>query len=108
MTLKLHSLPNSLPLDGAVRIELVEGVLIFRASSLVQERIEILIAKQKKSALTSEEEKELDEYEELSDYLTLVNRTMRNVLLKPLHGTVIRYHDPFEPAVPIEDWEVLQ
>lgn len=26
----------------------------------------------------------------------------------PLRGTVIRYDDPFEPAVPEEDWEVLQ
>ncbi|MFN6500648.1 MAG: hypothetical protein RMX65_027100 [Nostoc sp. DedQUE01] len=26
----------------------------------------------------------------------------------PLRGTVIRYDDPFEPPVPIEDWEVLQ
>jgi hypothetical protein len=26
----------------------------------------------------------------------------------PLRGTVIRYDDPFEPPVPIEDWELLQ
>lgn len=26
----------------------------------------------------------------------------------PLQGKVIHYDDPFEPAVPIEDWEVLQ
>lgn len=36
LPMKLSHLPNSLPLDGAVRIELVEGVPIFRASSLVQ------------------------------------------------------------------------
>lgn len=81
LPLKLSHLPNSLPLDGAVRIELVEGVMIFRASSLVKERIEALLTKQGESALTSEEEKELDEYEELDDYLSLVNRTMRNVSL---------------------------
>lgn len=28
--------------------------------------------------------------------------------LYPLRGTVYRYDDPFEPAVPLEDWEVLQ
>lgn len=61
--MKISHLPNSLPLNGAVRIELVEGVPIFRASSLVQGRIEVLLTKQKESALTSEEEKELDEYE---------------------------------------------
>lgn len=26
----------------------------------------------------------------------------------PLRGTVARYDDPFEPAVPIEDWEALK
>lgn len=26
----------------------------------------------------------------------------------PLQGTVIKYDDPFEPPVPLEDWEVLQ
>lgn len=74
-------MPNSLPLDGSVRIELVEGMLIFKASRLVQERIEALLTKQDESTLTDEQEKELDEYEELDDYLSLVNRTMRNVSL---------------------------
>jgi hypothetical protein len=26
----------------------------------------------------------------------------------PLGGTVLRYDDPFEPAIPTEDWEVLK
>lgn len=26
----------------------------------------------------------------------------------PLKGTVLKYDDPFEPAVPLEDWEVLK
>jgi hypothetical protein len=83
LPLKLSHLPNSLPLDGAVRIELVEGVPIFRASSLVQGRIEALLIKQKESALTPEEETELDGYEELDDYLSLVNRMIRNTSLMP-------------------------
>ncbi|MFB2839083.1 hypothetical protein [Floridanema evergladense] len=86
LPLKLHSLPNSLPIEGAVRIELVEGVPILRASSIVQNRIETLLAKQKDSSLTSEEEKELDNYEELDDYFSLVNRTVRNILLTPKQG----------------------
>ncbi len=81
LPLKLSHLPNRLPLDGAVRIELVEGVPIFRASSLVQGRIEALLIKQKESTLTSEEETELDEYEDLDDYLSLVNRIIRNTSL---------------------------
>lgn len=81
LPLKLSHLPNSLPLDGAVRIELVEGVPIFRASNLVQGRIEELLIKQKESELTSEEVTELDKYEELDDYLSLVNRIVRNTSL---------------------------
>lgn len=26
----------------------------------------------------------------------------------PLRGSVIRYDDPFEPAIPLEDWEALK
>jgi hypothetical protein len=81
LPIKLEHLPNSLPLDNAVRIELVEGVPIFRASNQVQQRIEILFTKQKESGLCLEEEKELDEYEELDDYLSLVNRLIRNASL---------------------------
>ncbi|NEU75231.1 hypothetical protein PI95_022385 [Hassallia byssoidea VB512170] len=81
LPIKLNHLPNSLPLDGAIRIELEEGVPIFRASSLVQNRIETLLAKQKETALTFEEENELDEYEELDDYISLVNRLIRNASL---------------------------
>jgi hypothetical protein len=78
---QLQYLPNALPLEGAVRIELQEGVLIFRASRAVQERIESLIAKQQKYALNPEEERELDCYEEIDDYLSFLNRTIRNLFL---------------------------
>lgn len=40
LPVKLEHLPNSLPLDGAVCIELIEGIPIFRASTTVIERIE--------------------------------------------------------------------
>jgi hypothetical protein len=26
----------------------------------------------------------------------------------PLRGSILRYDDPFGPAAPLEDWEVLQ
>ncbi|MBE9199553.1 MULTISPECIES: hypothetical protein [unclassified Nodularia (in: cyanobacteria)] len=81
LPLKFSYLPKSLPLDGAVRIDFVEGVPIFLASSLVQGRIEALLMKQKEFTLTTEEETELDEYEELDDYLSLVNRIIRNTSL---------------------------
>lgn len=76
----LRSLPQNLPLEGAVRMELVEGVPIFRAISIVQTRIEALIAKQQDRHLSPAEE-ELDCYEEVDDYLSFVNRMVRNTLL---------------------------
>lgn len=76
---KLNSLPQALPLDGAVRIELEEGVPIFRASTSVQSRIEVLLTKQQEIPLTPEEEQELDRYEEMDEYLSFVNRTIRNL-----------------------------
>lgn len=75
---KLDSLPQTLPRDGAVRLELEQGIIIFRASSAVQERIEELLDKQKSDGLTAIEERELTEYEEIDDYLSLVNRLIRN------------------------------
>ncbi|MBD2300624.1 hypothetical protein H6G80_05475 [Nostoc sp. FACHB-87] len=82
--MKLSHLPDSLPLEGAVRIELVEGVPIFRASILVQKRIEELLAKQKEVPLTNKEEQELTEYEELDDYLSLINRLIRNISINQI------------------------
>ncbi|NET89561.1 MAG: hypothetical protein F6K45_15970 [Kamptonema sp. SIO1D9] len=78
---KLQTLPGSLPIEGAIRIELREGIPIFRASSVVQNRIEQLLDKHQDTSLTSEEEKELDAYEEIDDYLSFVNRMIRNVCL---------------------------
>jgi len=76
----LRELPSSLPLEGAVRLELEEGIPIFRASLLVQDRIEQLLFKQKGSSLSNDEERELDSYEEIDDYLGFVNRTIRNTI----------------------------
>lgn len=78
---RLNSLPSHLPAEGAVRIELEDGVPIFRASSIVEARIQALLSKQKEMSLSSSEEQELDSYEEIDDYLSFVNRTVRNSLL---------------------------
>jgi hypothetical protein len=75
---KLRFFPQNLPLEGAVRIELVEGFPIFRAASIIQNRIEALLAKQQNDTLNSEEEEELDCYEDIDDYLSFVNRIVRN------------------------------
>jgi phosphoglycerate-specific signal transduction histidine kinase len=77
---QLRILPRTLPLDNAVRIELEEGVPVFHASSAVQARIETLLDKQRSSRLSTNEDQELDLYEEVDDYLSFVNRAIRNLL----------------------------
>lgn len=77
---RLHALPATLTLEGAVRIELEEGVPILKASSSIQARIEKLIFKEHGEGLTVKEKTELDRYEEIDDYLSLVNRVTRNLI----------------------------
>ena len=60
---------------------MVEGVPIFRATSIVQTRIEALIAEKQDRALSPAEEEELDCYEEVDDYLSFVNRMVQDTLL---------------------------
>ncbi len=76
---KLNSLPLTLPRDGAVELELEEGILIFRASQAVQNRIETLLHKQHAASLSHDEAEELEQYEEIDDYLSFINRLLRNL-----------------------------
>lgn len=76
---KLDHLPETWLRDGAVHLELEQGVVIFRASAAVQTRIAELLDKQKATALTAAEERELTDYEEIDDYLSHVNRLIRNL-----------------------------
>ena len=78
MNVTLNSLPQTLPRENAVRLELEQGVIIFRAASNVQKRIEELLEKEKAAFLTAEETQELDAYEEIDDYLSHINRLIRN------------------------------
>lgn len=78
MDLSLTSLPQTLPRENAVKLELEQGVILFRASSAVQKRIEELLEKQKAQQLSLLEESELDAFEEIDDYLSHVNRLLRN------------------------------
>jgi hypothetical protein len=77
---RLRALPAMLPLEGAVRIELEEGVPVFRASNSIQARIEGLLLKEREVGLTIEEKGELDRYEEIDDFLSFINRTVRNLV----------------------------
>jgi hypothetical protein len=75
----LHGLPATLPQEGAVDLELDHGRLVFRISRQAQERIEDLLEKQRSQSLTAAEEQELDQYEEIDDYLSFLNRLTRNL-----------------------------
>lgn len=75
----LTSLPVSLPRQGAIDIELEQGVLVFRVSQASQNRIEELLEKQRETNLTQAEAQELDQYEDIDDYLSYLNRLIRNL-----------------------------
>ncbi|MCE7981416.1 MAG: hypothetical protein DYG89_09510 [Caldilinea sp. CFX5] len=75
-------MPMTLPLETKIRIELEEGVPVMRAPTTVQKRIQLLIQKERESTLTTREEKELTRYEELDDYLSFINRMVRNLVLE--------------------------
>jgi len=77
---RLRRLPTSLPGDGAISIRLEEGAPIFRASTAVQARIQVLLQKQQTDSLSPAENEELDRYEEIDDYLSHLNRMVRNLL----------------------------
>ncbi len=85
---KLEKLRETLPIEGAVRIELVENIPIFKASTSLQNRIEELLEKQQILPLSTDEEQELNLYEEIDDYLSFVNRTVRNLFFNQTQPTV--------------------
>lgn len=77
--LTVNDLPAALRRAGAINLELEQGIIILRASKAVQNRIESLLRKQQTAKLTRAEEKELQRYEQIDDYLSLLNRLSRNV-----------------------------
>ena len=76
---KLTGLPTSLPQDGAINIVLEQGVTTFRASSAVVGRVERLLEKVQEGGLSKAEADELARYEEVDDYLSHLNRVVRNL-----------------------------
>jgi hypothetical protein len=72
-------LPDKLPSAGVIELELEQGVLVLRVSEAVQDQIESLLHKQRAEALTEAEAQELRQYEEMDDYLSFLNRLMRNL-----------------------------
>lgn len=97
-------LPDALRREGAINIEVEQGVIILRASKTVQNRIQSLLRKQRAAKLTKVEEKELQQYEQIDDYLSLLNRLSRNLAQSQQHqaDVSIGRHPPFEdPVEPI-------
>ena len=80
---KLHHLPSSPARKNAVEVKLEKEVLIFRSSKFTQIRIEDLLNKQKVVGLSESEKNELQEYEEIDDYLSYLNRLTRNFAESP-------------------------
>lgn len=80
---RLSNLPASISPDNLIRIEVQEGVPVFRASSYVQKRIDLLLRKQRENDLTKDDRDEIERFEEIDDYLSYVNRVVRNQLLQP-------------------------
>jgi hypothetical protein len=81
MTLpKLEALPSSLQ-DGAITLRLDEGVPMFSASVIVVKRVNTLLEREREGQLNGSESEELTRYEEIDDYLSHLNRVVRNMLL---------------------------
>lgn len=78
---RLAHLPAVLPQEDALCLTLQEGIPIVRASGRVQTRIACLLQKQQEYGLSAKESEEFDVYEELDDYLSLLNRITRNLFL---------------------------
>jgi hypothetical protein len=83
----LQTLIAGLPIEHGARLDVSEGVPVFRAPQDVQARVEELLLAQQTRPLSEEERQELDRYEGLDDFLSLVNRLVRNALITPPHAS---------------------
>jgi len=79
---KLETIPSSFPTEGALSLEIREGIPIIRSSSIIQNKIDRLINKQKEYGLSPDETDEFDYFEQIDDYISLVNRITRNIFLE--------------------------
>lgn len=66
----------------------MEDIPIFKASTTVKNPIQELLDKQQTLPLNHDEEQELNLYEQIDDYLSFVNRTVRNLFLDQIQPTV--------------------
>ncbi len=79
----LQVLMNTLPIENGASLDLYEGVPVFRAPRPLVTRAHELLEEKQTRKLSPHEEQELDRFEGLDDFLSLVNRLVRNALLLP-------------------------
>lgn len=79
---KLEALPPSFPAEGALNIKIKEGIPVIKSSSKIQNRIERLINRQKRGELSQDEIDQFDYFEQIDDYISLLNRITRNIFLE--------------------------
>jgi hypothetical protein len=79
----LQALITALPIEHGARLDVSDGVPVFRAPHEMQTRIEELLLAQQGGSLSDDERRELDRYESLDAFLSLVNRLVRNALVAP-------------------------
>ena len=75
----LDALPKNLPMDGSIGIDFADGFPVLCASVSVQRRIEELLDIQRQAELSASQNAELNAYAEMDDYLSFLNRVIRNL-----------------------------
>jgi hypothetical protein len=87
---------------NAHKIETVlseDGALILKGLPFhIGDAVEVIILERSRSVSTQESSSQIKN--------AVIDESESNAY--PLRGTVLHYEDPFEPAIPIEDWDVLQ
>jgi hypothetical protein len=64
--------PTSL-LDESIRVEIIEGLRLFKFTETLQQKFETLLTKNETNSLTPEEETELTNLNELDRFFTYLN-----------------------------------
>ena len=72
-----------MPQDGSINLVLEGGVPRFRAAPAVLGRVRQLLKRNRGGELSQAETVELGRYEELDDYLSHLNRVVRNLQSTP-------------------------
>lgn len=76
---KLSELPTTLPQDRSINLVLEGSVPSFRAAPAVVDRVAQLLEREQGGKLSRAEADELGRYEESDDYLSHLNRVVRNL-----------------------------